>query len=447
MDQRKDLYCWLFCLVLLCLPACKSTDPTLQPSGHAVTVPSDPHQPFSSYVVENRAKIAELVERLRFQSGKSPYIGSYSSKQVAEMRGPFQIPESDQDICWSKSQGGGKGFLLIHGLTDSPYLMRDIADSLHQAYPCALIRALLLPGHGTVAGDSLTMRYQDWLAVTDYGVGSFDEMKGITDLYIVGFSMGASLAIREFKEGGHTDKIKGLVLISAAVKAKTPFAGLTSLVEHFKDWAGVSAERDAARYESFAMHAGAEFYKLTKDLMNGEYGVNIPALMAVSADDATVDASAARDFFCDSVHADRRALIWYNSRFPEKNIAPPCKDIAQTEIGSIDKEYQGTPYRLANFSHLSLPVSPSNPHYGVNGAYRNCKSYEADPEAFAQCQQGSAQTIFGENDLADEKPKKELGYDYWRRGTFNPDYHRLAQSIVCFVDEGCNLKTVLTLSD
>lgn len=445
MDQRKSFS--LLCMVVLIVAACQANDFTLQPSGHAVTVPADRHQPFSNYVSENREKIAGVVEALRFQSGQSPYLGGYSSKQVAEMRGPFQIPESDQDICWSKAQGGGKGFLLIHGLTDSPYLMRNIANSLHQAYPCALIRAVLLPGHGTVAGDSLTMKHQDWLAITDYGVESFQEMKGIEDLYVVGFSTGTALAIRQLKEGAHKGKIKGLVLLSTAVKAKSSFAGLAGVVEHFKDWADAYAERDAARYESFAMHAGAEFYALTKNLMDGEYGVTVPVLMALSADDDTVDVDAARDFFCNSVHAERRALVWYDSRFPEKNIAPPCKDIARVAIGRVDKEYQGTPYRFANYSHLSLPLSPGDLHYGVNGMYRNCKSYEDNPEDFAQCQRGSAETIFGENDLAKEKALDELGYDYWRRGTFNPDYDRLARSIVCFADESCDLKSILKLSE
>ena len=439
MYFHKLLCSFLVLTLSVLFTSCGSTDPKFMPTGRAASVPTNINEPFSRYVAESRENIANVVEH-RFQTGESPYLGDYSIEQVAEMRGPFQLPESDEDICSDKNMGGGKGFLLIHGLTDSPYLMRSIGESLHRAYPCAVVRAVLLPGHGTVAGDSLTMSHEEWMAITDYGVQSFQQMKEITDLYLVGFSTGTSLAIKYMHDGNTTEKIKGLVLLSAALKANTRFAGLAGVVQHVKKWSALYEERDAARYESFSMHAGAEFYELTKELMNGEYDINIPVFMAVSGDDATIDAEAAQEFFCENVHNDRRRLLWYESRYPEKNIEPLCGDIIEIEIGSHEKEYQGEQYRFANYSHVALPVSPNDPHYGVKGLYRNCKSYDSEPDAFARCQQGSAKSIFGEKDIGVDDAQEELQYDYWRRGTFNPDYERLERSIVCFVDENCDLE-------
>ena len=429
----------LFFALSVLLLSCGATDPTLLPTGRPASVPINLNQPFSTYVAEARKNIATVVEH-RFQTGESPYLGGYSVEQVANMRGPFQLPESDEDICSDKKRGGGKGFLLIHGLTDSPYLMRSIGESLHRAYPCAVVRAVLLPGHGTVAGDTLTMSHEEWMAITDYGVHSFQQMEDITDLYLIGFSTGTSLAIKYMHDGNATEKIHGLVLLSAALKANTRFAGLASIVQHFKTWSAVYEERDAARYESFSMHAGAEFYELTKDLMNGEYDIHIPVLMAVSGDDGTIDAEVAQEFFCENVHNKRKVLLWYESRFPEKNVTPLCEDVVKVAIGNHQKEYQGELYRFANYSHVALPVSPSDPHYGVNGRYRNCKWYAEDTDAFNRCQQGSAKTIFGEGDMSSDAAGEELHYDYWRRGTFNPDYERLARSIICFVDENCALE-------
>src|SRR5579862_8196736 len=43
-----------------------------------------------------------------------------------------------------------RGALLIHGLLDSPFCVKDIANQLHAEG--ILVRAVLLPGHGTVPG-------------------------------------------------------------------------------------------------------------------------------------------------------------------------------------------------------------------------------------------------------------------------------------------------------
>lgn len=437
--------------VSLALSACASSNPEwLKPTGKAATVPGQPEPEFSQYVQDSRQNIREILSDLRFTSGKSPYLGEYTSEEAANMRGPFQWPEKDSDMCWDPAKGGGKGFLLIHGLTDSPYLMRSISESLQKAYPCALIRAVLLPGHGTVAGDSLKMKHQDWMRITDYGVRSFQKIDKINDLYLVGFSTGTALAIRHMKEGQSTNKIKGLILVSTAVKAKTDFAWAAKIVRWFKDWASSYDERDAARYESFSFNAGAEFYELTKGLVDKKYTLEVPVLMAVSADDDTIDAKAARKFFCDLTTANRRALIWYKTKYTAEQPVASCKDIATVEFDSPDLNYNGTPYRFANFAHTALSMSPGDKHYGVNGKYRNCKSYEdkGDVDGYGKCQQGSAKTIFSENNIATLKDSngEKVEYDYWRRGTFNPDYDRLEKSMLCFTNDQCQLESVLDLS-
>ncbi|WP_022666557.1 alpha/beta hydrolase [Desulfospira joergensenii] len=432
-------------LLFLLLAACASKDPWLQETGRAAGVPSDQNQPFGRYIEESRKNIEEILAARRFPNGKSPYLGGYSAAQAAKMRAPFEILSEQGDTCQNGGLGKGKGFLLIHGLTDSPYLMRSIAASLHKAYPCGVIRAVLLPGHGTVAGDSLKMKHEDWMAITDYGVRSFEKMESISDLYLVGFSTGTALAIRQLQDGSKSTKIKGLILLSTAVKAKDRAAFLSPYLRWVKDWLSTFEERDAARYESFSVNAGAEFYLLTRDIIKSRYTVEVPVLMAVSADDETIDAAAARQFFCNRTTSQRRSLIWYASRHGEKNIDPPCSDIKEIQLGPVDRDFRGTGYRFANYAHTALSMSPADPHYGVGGHYHNCKSYEekSDTEDFDNCQKGSAMTIFGEKDIASKEAKKELNYDYWRRGTFNPDYPRLERAIVCFADENCDLKKAL----
>nr|WP_319493695.1 alpha/beta fold hydrolase [uncultured Desulfobacter sp.] len=425
-----------FALFLLFLVSCSPTPSFLKKTGRPVGVP-DPDLPFGQYVQESRKNIEQILRDLRFDNGADPYLGHYSAAQAAQMRSPFErLPGKN-----STGPGTGKGFLLIHGLTDSPYLMHSIADSLQQAYPNGTIRAVLLPGHGTVAGDSLNMRHKDWMAITDYGVHSFEKMDTISELYLVGFSTGTALAIRHIQDNPNNPQIKGLILISTAVKAKSGAAFLSPYLRWVKDWLDTFEERDAARYESFSVNAGAEFYLLTQNIMKSN-PINLPVLMAVSADDDTIDADAARQFFCDRVTARRRGLIWYASRHAERNIDPPCGNIKEVELGPVDREFQGTAYRFANYAHTALSINPADEHYGVNGRYHHCKAYDTPPDMsdFNKCQKGSDKTIFGERGIASKAAKKELDYDYWRRGTFNPDYARLERAIVCFADERCDLE-------
>jgi hypothetical protein len=261
----------------------------------------------------------------------------------------------------------------------------------------------------------------------------------------VGFSTGTALAVRHLQNNPKSSKIKGLILISTAVKAKTWAAFLSPYLRRVKDWLTTYEERDAAQYESFSVNAGAEFFLLTKNIMKSKTPIDVPVLMAVSADDETIDAHAAGRFFCDRVTARRRGLIWYASRHAGRNIAPSCEDIKEVKPGPVDREFQGTAYRFANYAHTALSMSPADPHYGVNGRYHQCKAYDTPPdmEDFYNCQKGSAKTIFGEKDIASKAAKKELDYDYWRRGTFNPDYPRLERAIICLADESCDLRNAL----
>ncbi len=427
------------------LCGCSSNPAWLKRSESAASVPDTHEQEFSQYIRYNRENIQKVLDQTYFQSGKSPFLGGYTSQETALMRAPFQIPENSSEICGEPSKGGGKGFLLIHGLTDSPYIMRSVSDSLHKAYPCAVIRAVLLPGHGTVPGDTLNMKHQDWLRITDYGVKSFENDRNIKETYLVGFSTGTALAIRHIKEGHSGSKVKGLVLLSPAVKAKSSLIWATGILASVSDWESIYAEKDAARYESFSYHAAAEFYQLTRGLADASYKLDVPVMMAVSADDDTIDAYEARKFFCESTPDKRRALIWYRSRYSEDKAAVSCADIATVELKSDKHEYKGIPYRVANLSHTAIPVNPGDRHYGVNGVYRNCKSYEGTgkQDDFMNCQKGSEKSLFGENSIGTSQEKQNLGYDYWRRGTFNPDYDRLEKSMICFVDNNCNMASVL----
>ena len=106
--------------------------------------------------------------------------------------------------------------LLIHGLGDSPYEMRDLGERFAAA--CYLVRAILLPGHGTVPGDLLGVGYPAWTEATRLGVASFAGQA--ERLYLVGFGAGATLALDyalEDASPGEGPALGGLVLLAPAL--------------------------------------------------------------------------------------------------------------------------------------------------------------------------------------------------------------------------------------
>lgn len=415
-----------------------------QATDFAIKAPDDHKKPFLHYVNESRQQIKSAVEALRFSAGQSPYIGNYSSEQIAEMRGPFQLPSQENQSCSDTAKGAGKGFLLIHGLTDSPYLLKNIARDIFAENPCSIIRAILLPGHGTVVGDSLNMTYRDWLQVTDYGIDSFNRMSDIQDLYIVGFSTGSTLAIKRLQQGEGNQKIKGVVMLSAAVKAKSDLAWAVEYLSWFSDWVSIKKERDGARYSSFSSNAGAQFYQLTQGIMDKKQQIDTPVLMVVSADDQTIDAQAARTFFCENITPGKKALIWYKG-YSQQELAS-CDGITEVEREDLTvlsaPGNRGEQKRYLNMSHTAITIDPEDRHYGVNGQYRDCKSYETDVNAaeeplWTQCQKGSEKTVFAEKNVA--SMQQTLQYDFWRRGTYNPQYSELMAQILCFTTTDCTV--------
>ncbi len=412
-------------LVLTLAPALLSaadSSPLLLPSGHEAWIPA-PGDSFSSYVSNNEARIRAVVNELYFSRTAEPFSPGYTPEQVVQMRAPYEILP-DPSACAASGAGDGMGFLLIHGLTDSPYLLRSVATSLTEQYPCATARSLLLPGHGTVPGDSVSMRHEDWMAVTRFGVESF---RGQVDsLFLVGFSTGTALSLRYVDEHRDDDLIRGLVMLSPALAASSGVAFLTQYLRWFSDWLGdPEAERDAAKYESFAVNAGAEFYQVTKSLTHpGFQPLTVPIFMAGTGDDATVNMEAARAFFCSKAPEDHRRMIWYSAQATASDPIALCPGI---EVVAAESPAD----RVYSLAHTSITIPPDDPHYGLDAAYSICLHYGADSADFNTCVNDDAQTVYGERNLG---TMGRYEGKLVRRGSFNPHYEQMLAEVVRFID-------------
>ena len=110
---------------------------------------------------------------------------------IIEANSPFELRPTNPIVSTQTPTKMKYGALLIHGLLDSPFIMKDAG--LHLQSQGLLVRSILLPGHGTVPGSLLNVKYEDWLQAVRYGIASL--AKDVEHIFLVGFSTGASLSI------------------------------------------------------------------------------------------------------------------------------------------------------------------------------------------------------------------------------------------------------------
>jgi esterase/lipase len=409
----------LWAVVAACSPANES--PLFSPSGQEAWIPGQGDS-FQTYVERNETRIREVLAQFHYNQQSLSFGENYPLELVVSMRAPYELGPR-VEACAETGSGAGMGFLLIHGLTDSPYLLRSVAESLMERFPCAIARGLLLPGHGTVPGDTLKMRHQDWMRVTEFGVETF--RADVDELYLVGFSTGTSLSVRYADAHRDDTFIKGLIMLSPALEARSRSAYLAPYVRWFSAWLGTDAERDAARYESFSVNAGAEFYLLTRRLMDASFRpLSIPVFMAGSGDDSTVSMDAARRFFCEKSPESARHMIWYSAQATGSLPSDSCPGMTVVAAESVA-------HRVYSLSHTGITLPPEDSHYGLDAHYRNCLHYgDGSPDYFS-CVNEDEKTVYGERNLA---PDGRFEGNWVRRGSFNPHYDSMVGAIACFVD-------------
>ena len=119
-----------------------AADERLQPSGEGLPFDPGRYRDFDDYVLQTR----ERLERHKV------YMDSRRAGRELVAATPFE--RAPAAGCPPAATGRpSRGVLLLHGLSDMPLAMRDLADAF--AARCFVVRAMLLPGHGTRAGDLL----------------------------------------------------------------------------------------------------------------------------------------------------------------------------------------------------------------------------------------------------------------------------------------------------
>lgn len=439
MNFQKPLRALFGILALLSVSSCMTVSPELAERHKSTTVPmtlwldaSRKPMPFAQYLVTAREAI---------QSSRWIIPGeTYDIRRArVELVSPKEWPR--RPACDASNT---EGVLLLHGLTDSPFLMRDLGDFFNRLPGCMLIRSMLLPGHATTPGDLARVDYLHWVEAAQYGI---DQFKGVaTRVHVVGFSTGGALAIYwAYKQSALSVPLASLILMSPAIQptgiiarlnilphVAAKFAKLTGL----REWLDVFADQDYAKYESFHLNAGYQIYRLDKALKKYLGSpLSVPMFIALSRDDATINSEDTIRFFLSTTNKANRMILVA----PNKENELVKQALTDGRVTYITARVEGE--KVIDFAHTSFVVKPENPHYGRNGDYADCLHYataKKDKNKYCDCitpqmsapqctVKGSSTIFYGERD------KKSVEENVLRRLTFNPHFTAMTDEIRKFL--------------
>jgi alpha-beta hydrolase superfamily lysophospholipase len=309
------------------------------------------------------------------------------------------------------------GAVLVHGLTDSPYSMRPIAELLRGQGFYAL--GLRMPGHGTVPAGLTSVNWQDWLAALRMGMRHTRSKIGADrPLLLVGYSNGGALAVTYAAEAldRPEDPKPSRVLLISPMIGVTPAArlarwiSLLGVVPYFEKarWLDVLPEYNPIKYNSFPANAGLQTALLTSALQSdlsrlagaGRLAGLPPILTFQSAVDATVSTAAVVRSLYDRLPANGSELVLFDvnhqsgidafvraddlaavgalfdhasrpyrrtlvtNRSPEttdmvaRTVEPGRSEAVVTDLGF------SWPPGVFSLTHVALPFPPDDPLYG-----------------------------------------------------------------------------------
>lgn len=475
LPRMRNVMAWTLVLILLIVVALLgiriaglSSLPELEPWHRLVPQELDADELDTSDWQAYLSAEAALFERLQREliepvtaSGAAPYSRYASDSPVY----PGNLPRD-----WNRSfilppPGTARGaVVLLHGLTDSPYSLRHIAQHLSEQGLLAVVPRM--PGHGTVPAALTAAHWEQWLAATRLAVREARRQVPDGPLYLVGYSNGGALALRYSLAALEDERLampQRLVLISPmiGVTSYARYAGLAALPAVLpafakSAWMNVLPEFNPFKYNSFPVQAARQTYELTREVQNafdaaeadGRLSRLPPVLALQSLADSTVSTPAVVHRLFDRLPANGSELVVFDinrsqaassllradmSGLLEQLLPPAKRDYDLTVVGvapeqgravearriaagsqQVQRQPLGVDYpsQLFSLSHVALPFPPGDPLYG------------SDP-------------VPGEDygvSLGTLAPRGErgvlvVGLDSLQRATSNPFYDYLLQRI------------------
>ena len=350
------------------------------------------------------------------ESGQAVGIGRYNRYYADALSSPRRWPRNWNRSFEFTAENPSAAVLLLHGMSDSPYSMRYLAEALQRSGMTTL--GLRLPGHGTLPSGLVNLRWEDMSAAVELAMQHLRENNPGVPLHIIGYSNGATLAINYLLDAEVDTKLPAvskLVFLSPSVQI-TGLAKLAiwqSRIAHLLglkklEWQNVMLEYDPFKYGSFAINAGDQVYRLTRHInkqmqmmeVNGHISKLPPILAFQSVVDNTVSALAVVDqlYLRLDNRGNRLVLMDLNRRAEvagllKKSPSPAIAHLFQRDdlgfeldlltnqtptvarvelrrkssgnggVEHIDLDLNW-PDKLFSLSHVAMPFPPDDPLYG-----------------------------------------------------------------------------------
>lgn len=216
--------------------------------------------------------------------------------------------------------------VLLHGLTDSPYSLRHIAEDYRQRGFVAV--GIRLPGHGTVPGGLTNVDWEQWMAATRLAMREARRAAGAdVPLQMVGFSNGGALAMKytlDTLDDASLIRPSRVVLISPMIGVTryarfAGYAGWPAIFPAFAKtaWLNLMPEFNPFKYNSFPVKAARQSYLLTdvlqqqisKEAKSGKLAQLPPLLAFQSVVDSTVSTRAVVTALFNQLPANGSQLV------------------------------------------------------------------------------------------------------------------------------------------
>lgn len=398
---------------------------TVKLQGEFTADQADEVRSFADYQQIEARLFAQVQEQVYAKTGSGA-----GWQLVRYSRGSLADPAT-REPDWNRSfellpQPGRSvagGILLLHGMSDGPYSLRALGQSLSQAGYRVL--GLRLPGHGTIPSGLKYIRQEDLAAAVELGMRHLASQVDAGRIHIIGYSNGAALAVNyalQALSGEVAPRPASLVLLSPAIGISrtamlAPWIQRLSALPWLESlaWSALQPEYDPYKYNSFAINAGAQVYRLTRYLAaetrrrdrRGMLDDFPPTLAFLSAVDATVTADAVVDNLLGHLQPDRHELVLFDVNRDHENVsilvADPGPLTARLmandelpfrltlltnktpdagELASLTKAPRSAvvlaeetelawPQNLLSLSHVALPIPPDDPLYGQHDDARS----------------------------------------------------------------------------
>ncbi|MDP2683567.1 MAG: alpha/beta fold hydrolase [bacterium] len=204
------------------------------------------------------------------------------------------------------------GVLLIHGFTSFRASLEILIPELEKKniswhYP-------ILAGHNTKPEDMEGKTWEDWQDDVEAGLQYL--LPICEKVVIVGLSMGALLALELAEK--YPDRIKGLILLSPALKFKNPLTKYTSkITSYVKKIPGINLFRFSnfklaetqKGYSWFPAKSFHQYWLRTQHFDSVLEKINQPTLIFQSKKDLLADPSGA-EYIYNTIKSKDKEIIW-----------------------------------------------------------------------------------------------------------------------------------------